>query len=139
MISDIAGSIAEWFLRISFGFPMIYYLLLIIVWKLGIRFNEKKNSRLIWGALCVLGLFALTVSGSFGWILFFGSNKGLGGLGLGLFCFLSCFFFVYFIALMRKTIAAAFNRPEKPRESAKIVVAGSLLFIFLFIIMAVIG
>lgn len=136
MISDIAGNIVEWFLRISFGFPMIYYLLLIIVWKLGLRFNQKRNAPLIWGALCLVGLLALTVSGSFGWILFFGSNKGLGGLGLGLFCFCSCFFFLYYIALMRKTIAAAMNRPEKPMATAKIIIVGSLLLVFLVVLKA---
>ena len=131
---NIAYIIAEWFCRGDFSILFIEYLLLTILWAAGLKFNKKKNFRPLWGILCLLGVFALVVSGCMALPLFF------VGAGFGLsFCGgVSCLALPLFLALMYKTVVATFNRTEKPRLSTKLAMGAYILFIVLFVVDSVI-
>ena len=105
MISYIAWAIVEWVGCGNLIFSIIRYLFLILVWALGILLNQKLYSHFIRNCLCFLGLFALTVSGSFAWILivsFFGGPCNLAMFFEGI---VSCVALVVFICMMRITMS----------------------------------
>ena len=136
MITDIASRIANCVMHDDLGWVIINYILLTAVWISGLLINRKKKSRPISIALCVFGLFALTVAGSFVWLLFFGKNGGLGGLGFAIVCFFSCIPFMCYLVLMYKTVLALLNCTEKPLASTKLAIGSSLLIVILLVIAA---
>ena len=126
---NISYKVAEWFCRGDFSFLFIEYLLIIALWILGLKFNRRKNFRPLWGALCLLGVFALIVAGIMVLPLF-----SLGtGFGLSFCGGVSCLALPIFLSLMYKTVTATFNKPEKPKLSTKLAIGAYLLFIVLFV------
>ena len=139
MLTKIAGSIVQWYMGDNLLILIFNFLLLTLIWKAGFRYNQARESRPLWGALCALGTFALVVSGSFVWLFAFGGGGGLGGLGMVFPCAAGCFAHVRYLVLMRKTIDAFLGRQEDPLVYTKMTVAVSLILIISLIVMAAIG
>ena len=120
MITDIAWNIAEWFCGSTGEFTILIfeYLLLLLVWLLGMRLNRKCSSPLVWGLLLALGTFSLTVSGSFVWLLFFGTGGGFGGLSVALKGVISCFALIIFLVMMGGTVSSSFPKKKITQENA---------------------
>ena len=127
MLYDIAHGIV---MGLCGGGPFLLfleYLLLSILWIVGIIVGKKKGSRMMRVLTWLVVLFSVLIAAILVYILFNGKSGGLSGMGLAFCCFISYYALPLFLAMAGVTLSAGFL--DGKRKWTVPYVLGSLFLI----------